>query len=157
MEWRAVPSWPGVEVSDAGDVRSPRGPMRAFPGHGGHLRTYWRGRNAYVHRLVLEAFRGPCPANEEARHLNDVPTDNRLENLAWGTRRENLLDRRVTGHVHRMPGEQNPAAKLRADDLATIRRLRAGGLSQQAIAEKMHVNQTTVSRILRGRLWAEGA
>ena len=29
-----------------------------------------------------------------ARHLNDEKTDNRLENVAWGTRKENAADMR---------------------------------------------------------------
>lgn len=46
----------------------------------------------YVHRLVLQAFVGPCPDGLECRHLNGDPTDNRVENLAWGTPSENRQD-----------------------------------------------------------------
>lgn len=36
------------------------------------------------------AFVGPRPAGcAGARHLNGIQTDNRLENLAWGTAAEN--------------------------------------------------------------------
>lgn len=42
-----------------------------------------------VHRLVLFAFIGPCPEGMEGSHLNDIKTDNRLENLAWMTHSEN--------------------------------------------------------------------
>lgn len=45
-----------------------------------------------VHRLVLEAFVGPCPDGQHGLHYNDVPTDNRLENLRWGTVSENRYD-----------------------------------------------------------------
>ena len=45
-----------------------------------------------VHRMVLEAFVGPCPEGMQCRHLNDVKNDNRLNNLAWGTRKENSAD-----------------------------------------------------------------
>ena len=47
-----------------------------------------------VHLLVLEAFRGPRPYRCEALHGNDIPHDNRASNLRWGSRRENLADRR---------------------------------------------------------------
>lgn len=33
----------------------------------------------------------------EIRHFNDDPADNRLANLAYGTRRENMLDRARNG------------------------------------------------------------
>jgi predicted transcriptional regulator len=47
-----------------------------------------------VHRAVLTAFRGPYPGKGfEARHLDGNKQNNRLGNLAWGTRRENADDR----------------------------------------------------------------
>ena len=49
--------------------------------------------NASVHRVVLEAFVGPCPEGHEACHNNGNPSDNRLENLRWDTKSANALDR----------------------------------------------------------------
>lgn len=45
-----------------------------------------------VHRLVLLVFVGPCPDGMEACHGNDVPHDNRVENLRWDTRAANVAD-----------------------------------------------------------------
>jgi hypothetical protein len=46
-----------------------------------------------LHRLVLEAFRGVPPDGKmDARHLDGRKSNNRLENLSWGTRSENMLD-----------------------------------------------------------------
>jgi len=46
-----------------------------------------------VHKIILETFVGPCPKGMEARHLNDVKTDNRLgANLVYGTHAENMKD-----------------------------------------------------------------
>lgn len=46
-----------------------------------------------VHVLVCEAFHGPKPKpGMVVRHLNGVSTDNRPENLAWGTHSENNFD-----------------------------------------------------------------
>lgn len=50
-------------------------------------------KDRYIHRLVLEAFVGPCPEGMEARHINGDHQDNRLENLCWGTKEENMKDR----------------------------------------------------------------
>ena len=45
-----------------------------------------------VHQLVLNAYL-PKPSEDlEVMHINSEPTDNRLNNLAWGTHEENLND-----------------------------------------------------------------
>ena len=57
------------------------------------------GKEYALHRVILETFVGPAPEGAVARHLNDVRTDNRLENLAWGTQQENVDDMlRNSGH-----------------------------------------------------------
>ena len=59
----------------------------------GHLSVaLGRGNSRCVHELVLLAFVGAKPPKHECRHLNGDPADNRLENLAWGTRSENIKD-----------------------------------------------------------------
>ena len=51
-----------------------------------------KGKSCTVHRLVLSAYL-PKPSEDlEVLHINSEPTDNRLENLAWGTHKENLND-----------------------------------------------------------------
>lgn len=112
--WRTHPDYPNyLEVSDAGEVRSltrksPKGRtlqgkvLRPSKTRDGHLRvgvtTASGTRHVYVHVLVLETFVGPRPApNFDARHLNGIPSDNRLSNLAWGTKRQNRLDDLANG------------------------------------------------------------
>lgn len=107
--WLAVPGYEGIyEVSDIGRVRSlakidaqgARRKQRLFKpskmdawGHlGVTFRQGGRRESRYVHRLVLEAFVGPCPPGMEGCHWNDVKDDNRLTNLRWGTKSENRLD-----------------------------------------------------------------
>ena len=49
-------------------------------------------KHCTVHRLVLSAYL-PKPSDDlEILHINSKPTDNRLENLAWGSHTENLND-----------------------------------------------------------------
>lgn len=50
-----------------------------------------------AHQLILETFVGPRPKGQEARHLNDIRSDNRVENLAWGTHKENYEDMKKNG------------------------------------------------------------
>lgn len=54
--------------------------------------------NYAVHELVLTHFVGPRPIGYDACHGNDNPQDNRVENLRWGTRSENVRDCVRNGH-----------------------------------------------------------
>lgn len=112
-------------------------------------------RHAMVHHLVLEAFDGPCPDGQECRHLNDNRSDNRLANLVWGTRRENMADRKRNGLRRRgVRGEANSASKLTEDDVRLIRHLREGGLSFEKIGRRVGVSWHTVRRIATGETWS---
>ena len=100
-EWRPVVGYEGeYEVSNLGRVRSfVRGGahiLATWQTQTGHLKVRVGGRREkagrYVHQLVLEAFVGPRPLGMVTRHLNGEPTDNRVDNLAWGTRSQNNLD-----------------------------------------------------------------
>ena len=116
--WRPVAGHDGYEVSDRGRVRSiertvPRrsGRIMTVPARvltlrmwGPYLRvSLWSdGRETAltVHRLVAETFIGAAEAGQVVRHLNGDSTDNRAENLAYGTQRDNNLDT-VTHGRHR--------------------------------------------------------
>jgi hypothetical protein len=47
----------------------------------------------YIHVLVLNTFIGECPLGMECRHLDGNPMNNQLDNLQWGTSKENGEDR----------------------------------------------------------------
>lgn len=72
------------------------GKVRAKPGYIA-LWVAWGNLNGekscrrLVSRLVCEAFHGPAPAHKPlAMHGNDDSTDNRPENLSWGSHKDNL-------------------------------------------------------------------
>lgn len=106
--WLPIPGHDGYEVSDLGRVRSldrvilkrdgrrqtvHGRTLRAWPEKGYlsvHLGT---GPRYLVHRLVLEAFVGPCPPLMEALHGNGDRANACLNNLRWGTPSENAHDR----------------------------------------------------------------
>lgn len=77
--------------------------IRPQPSKHGHLmvRLCYNGSvlTTYVHRLMLSAWVRPPRPGEYACHRNDVPDDNRLENLYWGTPADNTRDSvRNKGH-----------------------------------------------------------
>jgi len=97
--WKLVPGYDGkYEVSNQGQIRSyhyrPEGCILR-PGRvpSGHLSVQLGRRNTQrVHKLVLLAFVGAAPDKHECLHMNGNPADNRLSNLRWGTRSENMKD-----------------------------------------------------------------
>lgn len=109
--WKPIPGWEGYySVSDHGRVRSERRTVKTEKGQrtfrpqlikqaakdSGHLQVglykNGKGKTRKVHQLVMEAFVGPIGPGHEIRHLNGDPTDNRVGNLAFGTRSENTQD-----------------------------------------------------------------
>lgn len=105
-EWRPIPGHPEYEVSNQGRVKSwrkynggpaPRIRKPVASGRMGHLYVQLatapcESVRRPVHQLVLEAFVGPRPDGMVTRHLDGNPTNNHLDNLAYGTPRENTAD-----------------------------------------------------------------
>lgn len=106
-----------------------------------------------VHRLILEAFVGPCPPGQECRHLNGDGSDNRWpENLAWGSRAENESDR-VRHGTHPI-GSKNPMSKLTEDDIREIRIRLAKKEQGTSIAESFGVTKQEIYQIKHGKIWS---
>jgi len=104
-----------------------------------------------VHRLVLESFVGPCPDGMQCRHLNGIKTDNRLENLCWGTPKENYHDMIIHGTSNH--GERNGYSKLTADDIFDIRDKLRLGILHRVIAKQYGVCRSSISQIASGGRW----
>lgn len=64
-----------------------------------------------VHRLVCEAFNGPPEDGRVCMHLNEDSSDNRPENLAWGTQMENLNAPGFIAYCKSRTGENHPSRK----------------------------------------------
>lgn len=121
-QWRRVPEYEGIyEVSDQGRVKSVARTVARRSRWGGTLeypiaeRILQPGKHAdayltvclyrdghiktiSVHTLVLTAFVGPRPEGQEACHLSNVKSDNRLRNLLWDTPPANMRDQLLAGH-----------------------------------------------------------
>lgn len=54
----------------------------------------------YVHRLVLQSFIGDAKSGQECRHRDGNPSNNRLDNLKWGSAKKNASDK----HLHKTAG-----------------------------------------------------
>ena len=97
-----------------------------------------------VHQLVMKAFVGPAPDGMEIRHLNGNPADNRLANLKYGTRTENILDVYYQGKRWR---------KLSITDVIYIRFACFCGIPDQTLADEFSVAVGTIAEIRKGNTY----
>jgi hypothetical protein len=158
-EWRVVPGYPDYDVSTLGRVRSRRRVLsgrflKSSPNRYGYLRVFLYSsldssrREFFVHRLVLEAFVGPCPEGMEACHGELGKLVNTPENLSWGTREKNIADRLRDGTLRF--GERCYNAKLTEDDVRYIRQSDERGVD---LAVKFGVYGSTISQIRNLKTW----
>jgi len=104
-----------------------------------------------VHRLVAEAFIGPCPIGLEVNHKDGDKMNNVAENLEYMTRRENAQHAARMGFMARGPRQHS--CKLTEPQALEIFALR-GAMSQRQVARLYSVNRTTIARIWNGTTWS---
>lgn len=189
VEYRSITDFPGYCVGNDGSVWSCRGQIGLGPGLGTRavLTTKWRrlrprrsGKTSHqlvtlrpgtshrlVHRLVLEAFVGPCPPGLECCHDPDPnPANNHLSNLRWDTHKNNIADAVRQGRTARgdrngrrlhpertARGEQQGLAKLTAEKVREMRALHAQGVGAWRLAKMFGICRTSAFNVIRGRTW----
>lgn len=166
VEYRAIPNFPGYKVGDDGSILScwdnrrmrwiPNGawrPLKPAYHKDGYrlvcLQRDGRGWGFSVHRLVLEAFVGPCPDGMSAAHNNGIPDDSRLSNLRWDTHANNCADKVQHGTSNR--GEKHWFAKLTKSQVLDIRS-RTDEPSAM-LADEFGVTRGTIQEIRQRRRW----
>jgi hypothetical protein len=160
--WLPVVGYEGLyEVGDLGHVRSlgrrkgTQGNLVLKPWLSGYLRVGLSrdGKETviFVHILVLEAFGGPRPGGQQARHGPGGKLDNRLVNLCWGTRSENQMDRVRDGTSNR--GERSPRRKFTEAIVSECRRRHAAGEAQAMLAREFGMSRGNMSMIINRKIW----
>ena len=168
-EWRAVEGWP-YEVSNLARVRRATPEKNTWVGRVlrpatnpdgyRHVRLYKDGAgwDIKVSNLVCAAFNGTRPsAQHVVRHLNGVPDDDRLDNLAWGTTQDNHDDmkrhgtRRILDRHHNRKLSLKAVAELRAayDELGK----QAPRGWKTAMGKQYGVTLGTIWKALAGVSW----
>ena len=140
MDFKPIPGIPGYSITTSGVVFGPRGPKAyEFNKKGGHAYVAIRHKKYFIHSLLLITFVSPRPKGFITRHLDGNPLNHSLDNLAWGTPRENYDDAIKHGVYKRPPS---------CEDIFAIKFLRNLGLFQQQITNVIGISQPTVSRWL---------
>lgn len=105
----------------------------------------------YIHRLVLEAFVGPCPAGMECLHQDGDKSNNRIGNLRWGTSQENADD--VLRQGRRKFGSQLPHSVLTEEFVREVRKRHSEGESCGLLAKEYQIHPETLRSALGGSNW----
>lgn len=153
---------PGYKIDTNGDIWSfwKKGPSREKRLEGkkmkitndrGRFLVNLRGKNRHISRLLALNFIDNPENKPAACHRDGKLYNNSVENLYWGTNKENEADKIL--HGTKVEGVKCWNAKLDKNKVEIIQRLSSSGLSQRAIATKMEVSQFAIACVLTGKTW----
>ena len=169
--WLPVVGFENYQVSNLGRIRSINGRKGSRANVNGGILNGWiqvvrpgysrrlvalrkdgKTQTKKVHRLVLEAFIGPCPTGQEGCHQDGNSLDNNILNLKWGTHAENIFDSISHGTKTSPPihsGESHPNSTLTSAQIRMIQSRTFKRGDQAKLARELHVAGVTISRIRR--------
>lgn len=165
IRWKEYPGNRNYLVSEDGRVI---GPGR----HGKHdtVMSTWTNQHGHqylrlhdgdfvetvlVHRMVAETFIPNYKHLPVVRHLNDIPDDNCVENLAWGTTKDNIHDCIENGNFRYLtPEDIRKANEVRMTPVKLINLRTEEELifeSQNEAARQIGVSQSGIQGALTGK------
>ena len=177
-EWKKVPSAPGYEVTKCGQVRMEgtlvfnRGRMfhrkpkiiKNYEDSCGYLfvNLFPKGMRSssgnkirfkkFVHRVVMEAFVGPCPDDMTVDHIDRNRQNNCLENLRYA----DITTQNRNRDLSSIAGENSRFSKLTCEQVKEIRkRKETEKITNKKLGEDYSVSSTTIKRIVSFESWKD--
>lgn len=166
VKYDNIPGFPGYYISKRGGLWSNRknGQWKKLKPH---LNKMWnryqctlrdsRGirKLCKISRLVATVYL-PKPSSTKLviRHLDDNPLNNHVDNLRWGTQKQNMEDARKNGKL-RGSSCKASRAKLSKKDLILIFKLKAKGLYYKDIAKRLGVSVGTIGRVINKKSYRD--
>jgi len=142
--------WPKVQV---------KGPNECWPWIAARdLKGYgcfnWNGKNNHAHRFAWILQYGQIPVGLHCLHRCDNPACQNFRHLFLGTNDDNIADKMKKGRHRGARGEHSGSAKLRAEQVMSIRWEWEYEHTPQAIlAKKYGVHEGHISMIVTGKTW----
>lgn len=167
--WRIIPGHEPYMASNYGRIVNAKTRKEIKPVRIGHKRRPYLGvyagggRNSTkipLHRLVLKAFKGLPQSGKIGCHRNDDLNNNNLENLYWGTYKNNAQDSIKNGtfrppavkYGNNCQNTKHPEAlikKIREEYHMKPRKKRDGAM--KALVEKYKIPWGTLSQIINNK------
>lgn len=151
--WKDIPGFPNYKASNTGYIKNIKtGNLVKQLNKSGYLQICVRDnnnkyKNLLVHRAIMMAFVGLRPGLV-VNHINNIKSDNRLENLEWVTITEN------NQHARKVNGKE----KLTREIAESIRKEHAelkktSRKPTTLLARKYNVHIQTITMVLSRKLW----
>lgn len=159
---KQIPGHRGYYINTQGEVFHDNVKLKPWLHNNGYLKVNLEYKKPYsIHRLLAITFI-TNPGNKRCVcHRNNIKTDNRVENLYWGTQKENVHQAindgimRVNGKdnpMYGMYGELNPNAKLTNEQREEIVKRMIDGESAKRLSIEYKVTLGYVYYLKRKQL-----
>ena len=131
----------GVPQKQKGKLLNPACTRAGYP-----IVTLAKRKRYYVHALVLEVFSSSRPSSShDVNHINGDKKDNRLENLEWVTRSENIRHAMAFGLCNKT---------IDPSLLPEIRQRFEAGENRYELARLFGISRTHLYRIGKNKCWS---
>ena len=110
-------------------------------------------KNKFIHVLIAEAFLGAKPEKMEVCHADGDRKNNKIENLRYGSRSDNVRDAIKHG-THYTPfikkGSERSYAKINE---VIAKQIKDSDESSYVLAKKLNISRALISNVRRGKTW----
>jgi hypothetical protein len=106
-----------------------------------------------IHRLVAECFLENPNNYKEVNHINGIKHDNRVENLEWCSRSENMIHAVKTGLLLVTRGSQRTQAKMNEETVLNIHELRKKGFQRKDILKELGITIHMYKGVISNNSW----
>lgn len=120
----------------------------------GYIMITLPGGERPLHRLVAETFIPNVDNKDTVNHIDGNKKNNRVDNLEWATRHEQLIHAYKLGLKKPLKGCDNPNSKLSAEQVDYIRRTykpHSKTCGAQILAKQFNVTVHTILNIAKYR------
>lgn len=116
---------------------------------------YWivtiQGKRELIHRLVAETFLDNKQI--QVNHIDGNKLNNKLDNLEWCTRSENMIHAHKNNLVNVAIGERNGSAKTSTASVYAIREKIANGEIPSKVGIEFGLAKLTIRDMCNGKTW----